>query len=128
MPVAPGETFLLPKPGHNVEHLWIVLTEPDDSNPSRVAIVNVTTRRAGSDTTVVLAPGDHPFIDHESVVFYRDTTLAPAHKLIQAVSIGVATRHADLEADLLRVICEGLLQSPFTEPRIKEYCRERFPF
>ena len=35
--------------------------------------VNVTTRQMYSDTTLVLKPGDHPFIDHESVMNYRDS-------------------------------------------------------
>ena len=65
----PGSTFLLPKPGQ-VEHLWIVLTKPNKDG--RAVCVNITSWTFDSDETVILVPGDHPFITKKSVVHYED--------------------------------------------------------
>lgn len=126
MPVWPGETFLLPKPGHDTPHLWIVLTEPDEQVPPHVAIVNLTSFREGADTTVVLATGDHPFIRHHTVVYYGDLLVAPAQKLVDAVRAGIATRHDDLTDDILERVREGVFRSPFTHGDMKAYCRNRW--
>jgi hypothetical protein len=62
-----GDSWMLPKPGQETEHLWVLITRPDPA--SREAImINVTTQRPHSDTTTVLNRGEHPFIQRPSVV------------------------------------------------------------
>ena len=69
-----GDTVILPKPGHETEHLWALVTAVDPQNGEAV-MVNLTTRRPHSDTTTVLQPGDHPFVDRPTVAFYADALL-----------------------------------------------------
>src|ERR1019366_5002265 len=82
-----GDTFLISSPRNEVEHLWIVLTEPDEENQS--LCVNITTAQDGSDLTVELNKGDHPFIKHPSVVNYFDARLM----VLQDVETMIAMPH-----------------------------------
>ena len=67
-----GDTFLMPAPGGRaVPHLWIVVTTRDAAT-GECAIVSVTTLRNSKDQTIILRPGDHPFIRHDSTIFYGD--------------------------------------------------------
>jgi hypothetical protein len=63
--IAAGRTLLLRETPHAKPHLWLVLTNPD-GNPEEIVAVMVRTHRAYTDATVVLEPGDHPFIHHRS--------------------------------------------------------------
>ena len=69
-----GQTILLPKPGLATLHLWVVAIAPDSASYDAV-IVNFSTQRHQSDNTVVLQPGDHPFVQHATVVFFADARL-----------------------------------------------------
>jgi hypothetical protein len=102
----------------------VVVTEPDGDPPQSV-IVSLTTRRTGSDATVVLVPGEHPFVIRETVVFYADARLVHVNQLEQLIAAGVTTRHADCSAELLRRIQAGLSASPMTPEFIKGYCAAR---
>ena len=121
--IYPGTCILLPKPGSKEKHLWIVLTEPDEE--LNVVIVNLTTRRSGSDTTVILNQGDHPFIRHPTVVHYSDARKAPAKALQQIANRPEYDYHDDLEDEILERIKEGLFQSQETKPAIRDYCLRR---
>ena len=48
-------------------HLWIAVTEPQPDS-SQIVIVSLTTLRYDRDQTVILQPGDHPFITHQTIV------------------------------------------------------------
>ncbi len=123
MQVEPGFSILLPKKLHEKAHLWVVLTWP--TGPEReVVMVNLTTRRGVSDTTVVLDRGDHPFISHATVVNYSDARLVPAEKVTKAVEL--FERQEDFEAEVLERIQQGIYASDRTPNRIKEYCRDHF--
>jgi hypothetical protein len=76
-----GDTFLMPAPGGvATPHLWIVVTQPD-TQTHLCAIVSVTTLRNSKDQTVILRPGDHPFIRHDSTIFYGDAMIVDAQRL-----------------------------------------------
>lgn len=62
-----GDTFLTRDGEGEDFHLWIVITPPSEGE---VVTVSLTTRRKNSETIVVLRKGDHPFIEHESVIAY----------------------------------------------------------
>jgi CTP:molybdopterin cytidylyltransferase MocA len=79
LPLKCGDTFLLPKSSSDTEHLWIVITEPDANGQS--VCVNITTRQSYSETTVILKAGDHPFVTHESVIFYTDARIVDLLKV-----------------------------------------------
>ncbi len=105
-------------------HLWIVVTDPA-GEPAQVVIVNLTTVRKGSDRTVVLGPGDHPFVVRDTCVRYSDARLAKVETL-QQLAAGPGRLREDVPPDVLRRIQDGLLRSPLTENWLKGYCRQQW--
>ena len=119
-----GDSLLLPKPGQDIPHLWVILTEPERET-GRVIIVNLTTKRPHSDVTVVLQPGAHPFVQHETVVNYADARLVEIGHLEVAIRSGLCRTHQVFDATVLKQVQHGLLKSPFTPNKIKTYFRAR---
>jgi len=120
-----GDAAEMPKPGQAVPHLWIIVTDPLASSHEAV-IVNVTTLRQHSDTTVVLKPGDHPYIQHDSVIFYADARLADVRNIQAGIDGGWFRQYDACSPALLKRIQEGLLASKFTRNKIKDFCRARW--
>jgi len=106
-------------------HLWIVLTEPQPPD-HQVVIVNITENKQRSDTTVVLHPGDHPFIRKESVVRYGDALIVDARLLDECVKGRKARLGGPCSADLLNRIQVGVSASIFTHKKIAAFCTGRF--
>jgi hypothetical protein len=119
-----GDSLLLPKPGQTVAHLWVLLTDPDAAT-DEVLMVNLTTQRPHSDTTVVLKPGDHPFVTHPTVVNFSDARLVKATVMQDYLSRGVYMRQAALSSAVLQRLQAGLLASPFTPNKFKDCFRQR---
>jgi hypothetical protein len=117
----PGESLFLRKINSPIEHLWIILTDPQ-GNPQKSVIVNVTSKRPESETTVVLKKGDHPFITHDSVINFKDATLALSDKLEEAVNAGHFCDGGSFDQALLKTIQEGLQKSKQTPKDIKSHC------
>ncbi len=113
-----GDTFLLPKPGEDIEHLWVLVTAPDPGTHQAI-MVNVTTQRPHSDVTTVLNLDDHPFIHKPSVIFYADARMVDARLLDQLVAQGQFKSHASVERAVMTRIQNGLEQSRFTPNKIK---------
>jgi hypothetical protein len=83
MIISCGDT-LLPSPTQDADHhLWVTLTEPE-GNPPQVVLVNLTSFRLDADATVILTPGDHPFIRHKTVINYSDAKFASTQQIDQA--------------------------------------------
>jgi len=112
-----GRTLFLTAGGH----LWVVVTEPV-GDPTQVVIVNLTTARGGSDSTVILEPGEHPFVSRPTSVRYSDARLANVTTL-QALAGGPGDTHQDFATEVLGRIRQGLLDSPFTPEWLKGFCR-----
>ena len=118
-----GDTFLIPKRGEDIEHLWIVITEPDaDGN---AVCVSVTAKRSYSDTTVVLSAGEHPFIKHESAIHYADARILDLEKVQAALDAHTRTficrSHKPCSEDLLTRVQDGLLKSPYPTKGINSF-------
>ena len=121
-----GDTFLIPAPGGvAIPHLWIVVTKPaPDTN--LCAIVSVTTLRNSKDQTVLLRPGDHPFIRHDSTIFYGDAMIVDALRLNTECAAGLAIAREKCPLQILKLVQDGVSASPFTRPRILRFCREQW--
>lgn len=122
---SPGSTFLLPTRIQDIPHLWVVLTYPD-KNSNEVVIVNLTTKRSHSDTTVILNPGDHPFINRETVINYSDAKFVKVENLKKALDMTLAEPHSHFRNDILEIIQKGVLKSPHTPLKVKKYCQKKF--
>ena len=100
-------------------HLWVIITEPFGS-PEQVIIVNLTSKKPSSDTTVVLSPNDHTFIKHETVISYSDARIV----FSDYIKLRVQERDVELRDsfhhDVIQVIQHGLLESPRTPRNIKK--------
>ena len=121
-----GDTFLMPAPGGAATpHLWIVITEPDPVS-NFCAIVSVTTLRNSKDQTVLLRVGDHPFIRHDSTIFYGDGMIVDARRLEHEIAAGLAVRRDKCPAATLKLVQQGVAASPFTRPKFLRFCREQW--
>jgi len=114
-----GDTVMLPKPGHAKEHLWALITAPDPESGDAI-MVNLTTQRPHSDTTTIIQPGEHPFVDRPTVVFYSDARMVNVNRLEEGLRQGVGQQHATLSAKLIQRIQGDLFVSRFTPNKIKE--------
>jgi len=122
-----GDTFLMPAPGGvATPHLWIVVTQPDPQT-HLCAIVSVTTLRNSKDQTVILRPGDHPFVRHDSTVFYGDAMIVDALRLESEIAAGLALVREGCSKAILKLLQDGVVASPFTRPKILRFCREHWP-
>ncbi len=119
-----GDTFILPKSSGAIEHLWILITCP--KNNCSVG-VNLTKLRPNADKTVVLQPGEHPFIKVESIILYSDARYIELIKLSEMLGKGsfnfTCSTHSRCTPPFLTKVQRGLLVSPFTPNAIKDYCR-----
>ncbi|MDQ3624139.1 MAG: hypothetical protein M3463_16905 [Verrucomicrobiota bacterium] len=113
-----GDSFMLPKPGQETEHLWVLITNPDPAKHEAI-MVNVTTQRPHSDTTTILNVGDHPFVHKPSVIFYADARTVDTRRLDAAVQRCACNTHASFQAAVILKIQAGLLASTFTPKKIK---------
>ena len=113
-----GDSFMLPKPGHDTEHLWVLLTSPHPQTREAI-MVNVTTQRPHSDTTTILNAGDHPFVQKPSVIFYADARIVDTRLLDAALQRGAYRGHATFSAEVIVRMQAGVSVSPFTPKKIK---------
>jgi hypothetical protein len=121
-----GETFLMPAPGGAATpHLWIIITQPDPQT-HECAIVSVTTLRNSKDQTVILRVGDHPFIRHDSTIFYGDAMIVDARRLEAEIAADLALVLEKCPPATLKLVQDGVCASPFTRPKILRFCREHW--
>lgn len=121
-----GDTFLMPAPGGiATPHLWIVVTVPEPET-QLCAIVSVTTLRNSKDQTVLLRRGDHPFIRHDSTIFYGDAMIVDVRRLDAECAAGLAVAKDSCTAAILKFVQDGVLASPFTRQKVLRFCREQW--
>lgn len=125
-----GDTFLIPKSSNETEHLWIVVTDPDPTTFEAVC-VNVTTLKLICDKTVILQPGEHPFIKHPSLILYSDAQKLDVRHIEAALNaaaseIIVCKSQAQCGPELLKRIQDGVLTSKATPKDVKEYCKQKW--
>lgn len=106
-------------------HLWFILTDPA-GNPPTVVAVCLRSMRRFADETVVLHPGDHPFIRHESFVLYSTARRFRVDRLLRALEHGRCHLKEDMGPELLERVRAGLLASPFTVNAIRDACEALF--
>lgn len=105
-----GDTFLIEDVDGPECHLWIVITPPSEGE---VVIVSVTTKRQKSETLVILKKGDHPFIEHDSVIAYRYSKVVTVESIETAIKNGTAKKREPASPSLLKRAQDGLLESDF---------------
>lgn len=101
----------------SLHHLWVICTLPDALGT--VVILNMTTRRRGSDTTCVLIRGDHPSVDHPTVINYREGWVRPLERLEWQLKSRALQHEPAASYVLLDRIRKGALLSRHTPPEVK---------
>lgn len=124
--VKAGRSFYLRPPLSPGPHLWFVLTDPDESN-GEVVVVMLVTKKAHTDETCELEPGDHEFIAHRSAISYSTARRVSAVRIARGLSEGIVELREDMSAQLLERARAGLLASPYTVRAMKDHCRSKFP-
>jgi hypothetical protein len=107
-------------------HLWIVVTEPQPPD-FQCVIVNITRQQQKSDNTVVLRPGDHPFIVRDSVIRYADASIVDVRDLDRCLANRVAKPRDACSAELLKRIQGGISVSIFTPKKVVDFCKRHLP-
>jgi hypothetical protein len=123
--IAAGRTIWLSEPPVSKPHLWLVLTDVIPA-PPRVVAVMLRTATRFTDPTLILQPGDHPFIRHASSVHYSSATFLSLGRIGVALRTGNAHLREDMSEQLLERVRAGLLQSPFTVHAVRDFCRDYF--
>jgi hypothetical protein len=100
-----------------------LITAPDPESGDAV-MVNLTTQQPHSDTTTIIQPGEHPFVDRPTVVFYADARIVDVKNLEAALRQGVVRRHAPLSAELLASKTISLSQT-LRPTRLKRHSKSR---
>lgn len=117
-----GDAFLGAPPGRT-KHLWVVITEPDESGC--VVLVNVTTATESKqrlDRSCVLDVGDHPFIKHQSLINYQDALKCRADAIdaaIQSLPTTCIEQRERFQPSVLRRIKKGALESDSMPRKLK---------
>ncbi|MEE9277415.1 MAG: hypothetical protein V3V06_03300 [Dehalococcoidia bacterium] len=88
-----------------------------------VAIVNLTTRRERFDNSCVIQSGEHPFIQHDSVVNYRAAELLSIVHLDIASQEGFVELRSPVSPELLLRIQEGAIASIYTSGKVQDAIR-----
>lgn len=114
-----GTTF------HLRGHLWVVVFELPGL-PRRIVAVSLTTKREGSDTTVILGPNDHKFIVRPTVVSFADARIFDKDDLVDRIKKKFFGINDPFEDDMIKQLQNGLISSPFTPGGLKELCRKIF--
>ena len=86
----------------------------------------MTTLRNSKDQTVILRLGDHPFIRHESTIFYGDAMIVDVRRLEAEIEVGLALVRERCPAATLKLVQDGVTASPFTRPKILRFCRQQW--
>lgn len=107
-------------------HLWVVLTAPADHEEDLIVVVPLTTKQTWTDPTVEIGPEEHPFVEKPTAVRYSNADFYPPQRFIRDVLTGEATRRPNLSDELLERIRRGLLESPQTPERVREFCELLF--
>ena len=115
--IEPGDTFLKLD---RWNHLWFAISL--SNSEGEVAIANLTTHRPelpGHEACQVLQPGDHPYIRHDSCIYYRGARLISAELLEDRVATGASPRHETATRELLRRIQDAAIASRETDAAVK---------
>ena len=97
---SPGATFL----GYDeASHLWIVLSQPDENG--LLALANFTSHWSDQPLhetcPLVFQRGDHPWIQHETCIYWRGAGLERQTLIADAIESGRLIDREPLNPDLL---------------------------
>jgi hypothetical protein len=121
----PRGTILIPTDA--TKHLFIIVTKLCSAGCH--LLLNVSSIREGKfhDPACVFAGGEHPFIKNPSFVYYQMADQKPAKSISSLVANSTYIEKDALESVHFARVCDGVMQSKFTKPWVKDYFRKNTP-
>ncbi len=112
-----------------IDHLHVICTKQffnKETGAQSVLAVNVSSVREGIsyDSACVLHVGDHPFIEHDSYVRYKDAVVMKVDRILAAVESGEIKVMDDVSDDVFQRILLGFEKSEHTRTKIKKLVRQ----
>jgi hypothetical protein len=101
-------------------HLFVVVTEEDDSGMHVLVNVSSIDQDIPHDDTCIINVGDHDFIKQPSYAAYEFATQYHKRFIDSMVARKVYKIQKDASLDLVSKICDGLKKSYFTKRAIKD--------
>lgn len=97
----------------------MIISEPFGS-PEKVIAVPFSSKKPGSDITVELSPGDHDFINKQTVLNFAFAREWLIERIMTRISERDFEPRESLQEDVVKKIRQGLMDSPFTPRDIKK--------
>lgn len=118
----PGDCFLIKTPPSG-KHCFVVALVMKSGN---YLFFPFSTRRQNSDASCVVLPGEGApdFIEHESIILYRETLELTAFAIQDATKRGYCTPMGSVSEDLLERILRSALKSKFLKKRLRKIVSE----
>ncbi|HSQ60785.1 MAG TPA: hypothetical protein VLT84_10195 [Acidobacteriota bacterium] len=117
--IATGDTFHL-KAAVTNPHLYVAAYH----DPLKgLLLVNMTSDMK-YEATCILNPGEHPFVKVRTLIAYEHARLYTAYDCQQIEAQGITQKHAPLAPEVLRRVQDGVLNSRFTDRRMKALVQE----
>lgn len=117
-------TLLIPSgPNHDPsrKHLHIVVTDPNASGDVLIVCVVSIPPTNIYDSSCTFFPGEHPFIFKDSYIAFRFSRVVQVSLLEAGVAAGDYIAKADLDEKRFADVVAGLIDSPFTTPKILKF-------
>jgi len=105
-----GDAFWMCPRGDEIEHLFIVVSNPD-IDPTNVVLIPVTTRDEFADESCMLYSGDHQRIRHDSCMDYRRARIVSAHQIDKAMHLRQIRRVESVRDEIIERILVGAAQT-----------------
>ncbi len=121
-----GSSFCLMVARDIPEHIYFVLNDPMDFDgcpKQSCLVVNASTPHARSDGTCIIPAGCHPFIAHDSFIYYARANLETASQLEIRVAKGHCRDHQPIDSALVRKMLLGMVGSPRSARDHKAYAQ-----
>lgn len=107
---AAGTAFLATDPRSRREHLWVVLSDPKIGR-DRVLIANITSLDKYKERACVVQRGEHPWVTHDSCVFYEESRITSLDNLYLGKDKGLFKLADPVTPALLKRMRDGILDS-----------------
>ncbi len=121
-------TVLAPVGGS--DHLHVICNDPVHypiHGCDCVLAVNITTiypPPAHHDPACILRAGDHPFIHHDSYVYYADAIIWKVPNVISREQSGEITIHRVMDEAVFQQVLAGFVASDFTTGKVLKFVRQ----
>lgn len=107
-------------------HLHVICNDPvfyPRTQKDSVLLVNISTVNPliNYDQTCLLNAGDHPFIKHESYVYYRKADIFGTHSIQRSIADGSFIADAPFRQEVFEQILSGFSTSREVSLKIKRF-------